>query len=495
MAINLSDNIQVNLGKPVDNKYLQPILNRPYTGVSEVNSTIVEPLRHTGLTVNINGVEYWYKDGITNGDLVLKTAGGGTGERIEKDITQASHGFVIGDVIGWDNGLGEYRTVISTSSETIEPVGMVSAVADASGFTVAFAGYVENISGITDANSNPIVGGTVYYLSDTISGKLTLTQPLTVGSISKPVLSTNTNDDGIVFQYRGALITSGFTGTTGGTVTTASGERIEKEFTQAAHGFGIGDVVIYSGGTYVKAIADGTQDGEVFGVVTEVPSSSGFTVTFAGYVTGLTSAGLSTNTTYFVSDTVAGQLSTTKPTTEGHIVKPILATTTVDEALVFQYLGVTVATGLTQSFITGGTNLGTGEGVLKTPVTGEELEFRTIKGSGNTNVFTVGDEIIIEVTGVTNNTIVASGTTYNATPDDRFISASGVSTVTLSGATIIGQVITISDIEGNAGASPITIDASPDNITDASTGIINTDYGSVTLVWNGYIWSVIAFYP
>lgn len=70
MAINLSDNIKISGPLPIDSRYFNNLV--PYTGVSEVNSIIDESLRYTGLTVNINGIEYWYKDGVGDGDLVEK---------------------------------------------------------------------------------------------------------------------------------------------------------------------------------------------------------------------------------------------------------------------------------------------------------------------------------------------------------------------------------------------------------------------------------------
>ena len=74
MAIILNDNIQVNVGKPLENKYLNPINNIPYTGITHVNTTIIESLRHIGLTVNIANKEYWYATGTTDSDLILKSS-------------------------------------------------------------------------------------------------------------------------------------------------------------------------------------------------------------------------------------------------------------------------------------------------------------------------------------------------------------------------------------------------------------------------------------
>ena len=58
----------------VDAKYLND--GTPYNSVAEVNSLITEGIRHTGLTVNILGVEYWYKEGVTDPDLIIKSSDG-----------------------------------------------------------------------------------------------------------------------------------------------------------------------------------------------------------------------------------------------------------------------------------------------------------------------------------------------------------------------------------------------------------------------------------
>lgn len=70
MAIALSDNIQVNNSKHVDNRY------GPYSSVSNANSSIPVLARVEGLTVGIdsgNGIqEYWYKGGVSDSNLVVK---------------------------------------------------------------------------------------------------------------------------------------------------------------------------------------------------------------------------------------------------------------------------------------------------------------------------------------------------------------------------------------------------------------------------------------
>ena len=76
MAIILNDNIKINAGKPADAKYLN-LSNQPYGSTGETNATIPITERYVGLTVNVLGLEYWYKDGVADGDLVLKTVDAG----------------------------------------------------------------------------------------------------------------------------------------------------------------------------------------------------------------------------------------------------------------------------------------------------------------------------------------------------------------------------------------------------------------------------------
>ncbi|MEI8226495.1 MAG: hypothetical protein WCG82_11280, partial [Bacteroidota bacterium] len=48
------------------------ITNATYASTNAVNATISISERYVGLTVNVNNIEYWYKDGVTNGDLIEK---------------------------------------------------------------------------------------------------------------------------------------------------------------------------------------------------------------------------------------------------------------------------------------------------------------------------------------------------------------------------------------------------------------------------------------
>lgn len=68
MAINLNDNIRVLAPKPTDARYLNNMT--PYTDETQVYNSIPIAQRYRGLTVNIGGREYWFKDNINT--LVIK---------------------------------------------------------------------------------------------------------------------------------------------------------------------------------------------------------------------------------------------------------------------------------------------------------------------------------------------------------------------------------------------------------------------------------------
>jgi hypothetical protein len=127
MAIQLGDNIKLGLALPTDARYYSTATNKPWTGVTEVNTKLlggVGGVRYTGLTVNVAGVEYWYKEGIADGNLIIKSMGGGT-------LTGATNGIYLtgsntkvalgGDLNGdvyFSGGTLKYSTHPSFSGDT-----------------------------------------------------------------------------------------------------------------------------------------------------------------------------------------------------------------------------------------------------------------------------------------------------------------------------------------------------------------------------------------
>lgn len=87
------------------------------------------------------------------------------------------------------------------------------------------------------------------------------------------------------------------------------------------------------------------------------------------------------------------------------------------------------------------------------------------------------------------------GVEYYTQRYDDLIGVSGLSTnqIYLYPTPVLGQRVSVVDICGNALADPITINGYGKNINDGACSTINTDYGSVTFVYNGIFWSAIAF--
>lgn len=111
-----------------------------------------------------------------------------------------------------------------------------------------------------------------------------------------------------------------------------SGTSLSKDVTQSSHGFVKGDAIYFTGTVWAKAKAD-SSDTLGIGIVSTVSSSSVFTVTFTGIVTGL--SGLTAGEYYFVSTSTAGAITSTKPTSGYE--NPILFATGTTEGIVFAY--------------------------------------------------------------------------------------------------------------------------------------------------------------
>ena len=86
-------------------------------------------------------------------------------------------------------------------------------------------------------------------------------------------------------------------------------------------------------------------------------------------------------------------------------------------------------------------------------------------------------------------------TAYVTLRNDDLIGVDGLSTnqICLYATPVLGQRLTVVDICGNALADPITINGNGNTINSDACSTINTDYGSVTYIYNGAFWSAVAF--
>jgi hypothetical protein len=88
-------------------------------------------------------------------------------------------------------------------------------------------------------------------------------------------------------------------------------------------------------------------------------------------------------------------------------------------------------------------------------------------------------------------TTVVSVSPFNATLADYYLAVA----VPIPASVILpvsptGTVFVIKDIEGDAAINPITITAST-TIDGAASAIINSPYGSITLIFNGVEWNIV----
>jgi len=115
---------------------------------------------------------------------------------MSKSITQASHGFAVGDVIYYTGSA--YAKAKADAVATSEVLGMVSSI-DGNDFILTLGG---EITGLTSLSA-----GVVYYLSGDTAGSITALEPTTEGYISKPIFITTSTTSGFFFNMRGAEIT------------------------------------------------------------------------------------------------------------------------------------------------------------------------------------------------------------------------------------------------------------------------------------------------
>lgn len=66
MPIDFNDNLQIRAPKPIDDRY------GPWETIEEGLLNVPFSYRYNKLTLNIAGVEYWFKDGLTDINLIIK---------------------------------------------------------------------------------------------------------------------------------------------------------------------------------------------------------------------------------------------------------------------------------------------------------------------------------------------------------------------------------------------------------------------------------------
>jgi hypothetical protein len=123
---------------------------------------------------------------------------------------------------------------------------------------------------------------------------------------------------------------------------------LEEEIFQTSHGFSVGEVLKTSSvaGEYELAQADSAANAEVVGIVSEVVDVDTYKIQIGGNLTAGVPSG-SHGDVVFLSPTVAGGTTTTKPSTNGQVIKPIgVLTGNPLQLRMFDYIGTVIDDGI-----------------------------------------------------------------------------------------------------------------------------------------------------
>lgn len=122
-------------------------------------------------------------------------SGGGTGASSTIPVSQASHGFIVGNLLRYNGGTSLYVKAQANNGANADVVGIVSAVANASDFTITTQGMITGLAGL--------VAGSSYFLSDATAGVYTTLEPTIATSVSKPVLIAVSTSTALFSNWRG----------------------------------------------------------------------------------------------------------------------------------------------------------------------------------------------------------------------------------------------------------------------------------------------------
>lgn len=141
-------------------------------------------------TLNSSGIEQAVGSG---GSIVL--------------ITQNAHGFTSADIGRplYLNG-STYTFARANLEASAEVAGLINRIIDANTFEVCLSGEVTPVGANLIDGGGTLVAGEMYFLSTATAGKITTTEPSTVGSISKPIGIARTTTALDFYNMRGFAV-------------------------------------------------------------------------------------------------------------------------------------------------------------------------------------------------------------------------------------------------------------------------------------------------
>jgi hypothetical protein len=270
------------------------------------------------------------KTGIIVGTPSPIPPGGGGGTGVTTIINQDTRGLSVGQWVSYSVGAGFYIPAIATTPETAEVSGVVLniIVNGAMGsFTLQQAGYIP--AGTPGFSGFSTTG--VYFLSESVAGEQSLTEPVVNGHVRLPVFRADSADSGWVLDLKTGVVigTPAPIPPDGG-----GGDGTNIVEVNQTNDFELGDWLYVSGnGIYSRASALTLAQSQSVGAVI-VAGSPIFKLQFSGYNTNtfanaVNSIGntiaVASATTYYLSEvvTAAGKMCPTPPLLATSYSKPV----------------------------------------------------------------------------------------------------------------------------------------------------------------------------
>jgi hypothetical protein len=294
----------------------------------------------------------------------------GANRKVVKTLT--AHGFNVGAVVRFDGT--DYVRALANSSENAEVIGIVSKSINSTTFELTFIGeIIGDFSDETDSGG-ALQAGRTYYLSPYSTGKLTAVQPIASGTVHKAVLIATSSTSAVVLPFTGGVLASPLNIANASSVTTRifqinrfkKGDVVRfKAYPSGvtlSYSVGAGETLEanYSGGIYVKAQANSSEDAEVAGMVVDLIGATGsgtqayqsFDVLMDGFfdIAGLSpSLSGDIGSVHFLNTNCAGtsgafesataSYTTTAPSAQGQVRKPLFMATGAGSGYLFSYRG------------------------------------------------------------------------------------------------------------------------------------------------------------
>lgn len=144
-----------------------------------------------GMITYVNAENSFYL--YTDSWAIFAVANAESSQSVDKELTQTSHGFIVGDVVRF-NGTMYVKAQANSGTNANNVLGLISNVRNVDTFTIRSIGWIGGLTGLTP--------GSTYFLSSTTAGALTATEPTSSGTISKPMLIAVSTTSGFIFNFR-----------------------------------------------------------------------------------------------------------------------------------------------------------------------------------------------------------------------------------------------------------------------------------------------------